>query len=118
MNNRRQKEAITIVRNTSKGIIPSQESTKQSKESTGLYQLFIWHSIHIEKVSKGEQEKGKVDKEKEGEERDGGFEGEHSDQRSEDEPPLKKKQVSFLSPSFRSTRNKEQHTKRYSANEL
>lgn len=79
MNNRRQKEAITVIRNTRKGIIPSQESTKQSKESASLYQLFIWHTIHIEKVSQGEQEKGNVDEEKEREERDGGFQREHCD---------------------------------------
>lgn len=79
MNNRRHKKAITVIRHTSEGIIPSQEGTKQSKESTSLYQLFIWHSIHIKKVSQGEQENGKVDEEKEREERDGGFQRKQRD---------------------------------------
>lgn len=54
MNNRRQEEAVAIVRHTSKGIVPGQESTQQSKETARLDEFLIGHTIHIEKISKGQ----------------------------------------------------------------
>lgn len=91
VNNRRHEEAITAIRNTSKGIIPSQESTQQSEETACLDYLFIRHAIHIKQISNGEQKQREIDEEEEGKESNGGFEGKHRDQRGEDEPALEKK---------------------------
>lgn len=96
MNNRRQHEGITLIRNTGIGIIPSEERSQNGKEPPGLEELFVGHPPcwTAMQIADPQEEDGYVDDDEEGEEGDGGFHGHEEHQRGEDKPPLNA--VSFM----------------------
>lgn len=77
MNNRRQHKGIALIRNTSIGIIPSQERGQNGEEPAGLDKLLVGHSFRgtAVQIPDCQEENSYVDDDEEGEECDGGFQG-------------------------------------------
>lgn len=76
MQNRHNKETISIIRQPGKRIIPRQKRPQQRKKSTSFLQLRVRHPRRVaDHVGECEEEDGDVDKEEEGEEGEGGAEG-------------------------------------------
>ena len=89
MQNRNNKETVAVIGQTSKSIIPREESTEEGEEPACLGELGVRHSHRVAlHVGKCEEENGEVDEEEEGEECEGGSDGEEGDYRGEDEPTL------------------------------
>lgn len=65
-------EAVRVIRNTSQSIIPSQESSHEREETSGLDDWWIGcaHRITVE-IANAEKHEGQVEREEQGEEGDG-----------------------------------------------
>ena len=76
MDDRNNKEAVAVIGQTSKSIIPREESTKEGEEPASLGELGVRHSHWVaQHVGNCEEENGEVDEEEEGEECEGGSDG-------------------------------------------
>ena len=89
MHNWHDKEAITIIRDTSERIIPRRERRQQREEAPGLddRRVRMTRGVAVE-VSDAEEHEGHVEREEEGEEGEGGLERAEDEEEGEDEPAL------------------------------
>lgn len=75
MVNGRDPEAVAVIRHAGVGAVPSEEGTKECKETAGFHELLVrlpFDSVH---VCQSEQEQGDVNPQEEQEEDERRFEG-------------------------------------------
>lgn len=82
-------EGVGLVLNTGVGVVPGEEGSEETKDTTGLLQSEVAGSSHatrVEEVRQGQAEEGDVEGEEEGEEGNGRAHGAEEEDKGEDEP--------------------------------
>lgn len=81
-------EAVAVVGDTSKSVVPGGESSQETEETTSLGDLGVGGGTSSLQVGNTEQEEGQVQEEEEREEGDSGLQGAEEQDSGEDEPTL------------------------------
>lgn len=97
-------EGVAGVGNTSEGIVPSDERSKEAEDTTSLDESDVSSSSTVQdEVSDGQHEEGHVEEEEEQEEGDGRAECADEEKSSEDEPSSQEEPDSVVEISVRVT---------------
>lgn len=85
-------EAVAVIGDTSKGIVPSQEGSQETKDTTSLDKFLLWGELGWRvggsEVTGTQAQKGQIQGEEEHEEGNGGLESAEKQDGGEDEPTL------------------------------
>jgi len=84
-------EAVRVVRNTSQGIVPGEEGSKEAKVTTGLDARGVWFTATVVKVANSEKEESQIKREEEREEGQSRSQGTDEEEEGENEPSHKVK---------------------------
>lgn len=91
MSDRDDEEAVAAVGNTGQSVVPGEESSEESKETTGFLNLQVLATIGGHKVADGQEEESHVEGEEQKEEGDRRSQSAKQQDESEDEPTLDKR---------------------------